>query len=303
LRFGWRILQRLGAFGPAVILAVTLIIWASFLVSARAAVVQHLGPIEIGLMRFGTATILFAPVLLRQGPLPRGMNWLDVVLIALVGGFGFVWLLSAGLNYAPVADSGVFAPSMLPVWVAGMSMVFLAEKFTRARLTGLALIMVGALAVGGYEALSNAADGRWRGHLMFLAASGCWAAYTVRFRARGLAALPAAAMMVFWAALAFGAAALVHGTHFSAVPWQTIALQTMLQGVLSGFLATFTYLYCVRHFGAATTAAYGALVPVLATFGAWMFLGEAIGLFKAFGILVVCSGVALASGAIGKRTR
>jgi drug/metabolite transporter (DMT)-like permease len=294
-------LQRLGRIGPALILAVTLVIWASFLVSARAAVGQHLGPIEIGLMRFATATVLFAPVLLRHGVLPAGTNWLDVVLISLVGGFGFVWLLSSGLAYAPVADSGIFAPSMLPVWVAGMSMIFLTEKFTKARLAGLALIMIGALAVGGYEALSAAGDGRWRGHLMFLAASGCWAAYTVRFRARGLAALPASAMMVFWAALAFGAAALVHGTNFSAVPLNTIAVQVVLQGVLSGFLATFTYLYCVRHFGAAKTAAYGALVPVMATIGAWLILGEAIGLFKSLGIVVVCTGVALASGAIGKR--
>jgi len=78
-------------------------------------------------------------------------------------------------------------------------------------------------------------------------------------------------------------------------------VQVVLQGVLSGFLATFTYLYCVRHFGAAITAAYGALVPVMATIGAWLILGEAIGLFKSIGIVVVCTGVALASGAIGKR--
>lgn len=296
-------MQRLGPAGPGLVLALTLIIWASFLVSARAAVGQNLGPIEIGLMRFGTATVLFAPVLWRHGPLPKGMNWLDVVLIALIGGFGFVWLLTAGLAYAPVADSGVFAPSMLPVWVAGMSAIFLAEKFTPARLVGLGLIMVGALAVGGYEALALAGDGRWRGHLMFLAASACWAAYTVRFRARGLPVLPASAMMVFWAGLAFLVAALVKGTHFGMVPWQTVAVQTVLQGVLSGFLATFTYLYCVGHFGAAKTAAYGALVPVMAALGAWLILGEAIGWFKSIGIVVVCTGVALASGAIGKRVR
>ena len=136
---------------------------------------------------------------------------------------------------------------------------------------------------------------------MFFAASGCWAAYTVRFRARGLATMPASAMMVFWAALAFLAAALVQGTSFSSVPWQTVAVQTVLQGVLSGFLATFTYLYCVRYFGAAKTAAYGALVPVMAAIGAWLVLGESIGTFKSIGIVVVCTGVALASGAIGKR--
>ncbi|UPH70436.1 DMT family transporter [Abyssibius alkaniclasticus] len=291
-------MQRLGAFGPPLVLALTLAIWASFLVSARAAVGQSFGPIEVGLMRFGTAAILFAPVLLRHGILPRGQNWLDVVLIAFIGGFVFVLLLVGGLSFAPVADSGIFAPSMLPVWVAGMSAVFLAEKFSRARLLGLGLIVFGALAVGGYEAIIQAEDGRWRGHLLFLGASGCWAAYTVRFRARALPVVPAAAMMVFWSALAFLVAGLVKGMDFSGIPPQTLALQILLQGVFSGFLATFTYLFCVQHFGAAKTAAFGALVPVLAALGAWVFLAEPIGIFKTIGILVVCTGVALASGAL-----
>ena len=280
------------------VLALTLIIWASFLVSARAAVGQNFGPIEVGLMRFGTATLLFAPVLLRHGILPKGQNWLDVVLFAFIGGFGFVLLLVGGLSFAPVADSGIFAPSMLPVWVAGMSMIFLAEKFSRARLIGLGMIVFGALAVGGYEAIFLSDDGRWRGHLLFLAASGCWAAYTVRFRARALAVVPAAAMMVFWSAVAFLVAGLVKCINFGGIPAQTLGLQILLQGVLSGFLATFTYLYCVQYFGAAKTAAYGALVPVLAALGAWVFLAEPIGAFKSLGILVVCTGVALASGAL-----
>lgn len=296
-------MQRLKPAFPAFMLAVTLIIWASFLVSSRAAVSQHLGPVEVGLLRFVPATILFLPVLFRHGPVPRGTGVLDILLLGVVGGFMFVFLLSSGLAFAPVADSGVFTPSTLPLWVAVLAAVFLAEKFTPARLLGFALILFGAIAVGGYEILRAPDQGQWRGHLMFLGGAFCWAVYTVRFRASGLSALPASAMMVFWAAISFGLLGLFCGVDFGQTPPRAIIIQVILQGVFSGFLSTLAYLYCVRHFGAAKTAAFGALVPVIATLGAWVFLGESITMFKGIGILIVCTGVALASGAVGQRRR
>ena len=70
---------------------------------------------------------------------------------ALLVGSGIL-LLASGLRYAPVADAGVFAPSMLPIYVALLSRVWLGERFSRPQLVGFGLIIVGALAVGGWEA-------------------------------------------------------------------------------------------------------------------------------------------------------
>jgi drug/metabolite transporter (DMT)-like permease len=276
-------------------LAATVTIWASFLVSTRAAVASPLGPVEVGIMRFGTATLLFLPVYLRDGLLPGGARPRDALLIAGLGGFAFILFLSNGLRFAPVADAGVFTPSMLPIYVALLSVLFLGERFGRSQILGFGLIVLGALAVGGWEALHGGTDGAWRGHLLFSAASMAWAAYTVAFRMSGLSALHAAALMCFWTSAGMLVLAAVFGTRFGEVPVPTLALQVFLQGVLSGFLATFTYGFAISRLGASRTASFAALVPVLAALGGWAVLGEPLSWLKGLGIAVVAAGVVLAS--------
>ena len=67
---------------------------------------QRLNVVDVGLMRYLPAAILFLPVTLRKGLFPGGAKWIDVVAIAGLGGFVFISFLSGGLSIAPVADSG-----------------------------------------------------------------------------------------------------------------------------------------------------------------------------------------------------
>ncbi|MEM9779810.1 MAG: DMT family transporter, partial [Pseudomonadota bacterium] len=300
---GGKLLGLSKANTALVALVLTVTIWASFLVVTRAAVTGQLGALEVGLIRFGTGALLFLPILWRHGFVPKGARLLDVLMIAGFGGVAFILLLAIGLRFAPVADSGVFTPSMLPFYVAVLSFFLLGERFTKLRLAGFALILMGALTVGGWEAWVTGTPGVWRGHLLFTAASLSWAAYTVVFRRSGLTALQGGAVMCGWSALALGLLALIYGLDFSGVSPAVLLTQVFFQGVLSGFVATFTYFYAVSYYGASQTAALAALVPVLAALGGWVFLGEEIGAVKGLGILVVSLGVALASGALAARQR
>ena len=284
-------------------LVVTVSIWAAFLVVTRSAMTSQLGVTEVGLIRYATGAVLFLPILLRRGFVPPGAGWREVLLIPLFGGVFFILLLGSGLRIAPVADSGVFTPSMLPLYVALLSSILLGEVFTRLRLVGFALIVIGAISVGGWVALVEGEPGVWRGHLMFTAASFSWAVYTVLFRRSGMSALDAGALLCFWSTLWFLGLALLIGVDFTTVPTETLIIQMIFQGVLSGFVATFTFFYAVSTLGASRTAAFAALVPVLAALGGWLFLDEAIGPVKALGIVIVSVGVALASGAVTGRKR
>ncbi|QHQ34471.1 DMT family transporter [Algicella marina] len=282
-------------------IAVTVTIWASFLVVTRAAMTSQLGPVEVGLIRSGVGALFFLPLILRRGLRPPGAGWRELTLIPLCGGFLFVIFLGLGLQRAPVADSGVFTPSMLPVYVAVLSALFLGERFTRLRLAGFALIVFGAVAVGGFSALSRSGD-VWSGHLLFTLASISWAVYTLVFRLSGLRAEDGAAILSFWSALAFLAVGLFTGISFAGVGAGPLAIQILFQGVLSGFVANFTFFYAVHHLGPSRSAAFAALVPVLAALGGWLFLGEPIGLLKATGIAIVVAGVLLASGVFRARS-
>lgn len=284
-------------------LALTIMIWASFLVVTRAAMTSRLGIVEVGLMRYGIGGLLFLPVLIGQWRRIREARIRDLILIPVFGGLLFIVLLSAGLRIAPVADSGVFTPSMLPLYTAILAFVLLGERFSGLRLLGFGLIVAGALCVGGWAALHSGIPGVWKGHLLFTAASMSWAAYTILYRLSGLGAGAASAVLCVGSGLVFLVAALITGTAFGSIPFQTLVIQVVFQGVLSGFIATYTFFYAVTQIGPSRSAAFAALVPVLAALGGWIFLGEPIGPVKAAGILVVALGVALASGALSRRKR
>lgn len=257
----------------------------------------------MGLLRYAPAMLLFAPVWLRFGLKPARIAWGHAAIVGLCGGFLFVTLLATGLRFAPVADSAVFAPAVLPVFVALLSFILLGERFGALRLLGFALILGGALAIGGVEALGHAGDGSWRGHLLFLGASFLWALYTVVFRRSGMTAIEAGAVMALWSTIGFVLLALATGVGFEGQPPGFLALQAVLQGVLSGFLATFTYGYALLRLGTSRTAAFAALVPPLAALGGLVFLGEPIDLWKGLGIAVATAGVLLASGVVSRGPR
>ncbi|PLS20689.1 DMT family transporter [Neptunicoccus cionae] len=284
-------------------LAVTVFVWGSYLVSTRAAMTQQLSPIDMGVLRSVPAAIAVLPFILKRGIKPKSANWLDILVIGGGGGTLFTILLASGYQYAPTVDGGLFTPSMLPVFVAALSLIFLGRAYAGIQYAGIALILIGALAVGGFEAILNTASGSWRGHLLFLTGSCCWAAYTVRFNISALDPIDGAVVILGWSSLAFLTAIAFFGTGLFSVPAPILAIQ-VFQGFMAGFVANFTFLYAIRTLGSAIPAAAAALVPVIAAIGGWVFLDEPISAFKWLGILIVTAGVALASGVIEtRRTR
>ncbi|MCP5089003.1 MAG: EamA family transporter [Rhodobacteraceae bacterium] len=144
--------------------------------------------------------------------------------------------------------------------------------------------------------LANATSGAWRGHILFTMASMFWAIYTVRYRFSAIGPVNAAAMICFWSTLALLLTSLFTGLDFSRLSTQELLIQVVLQGVLTGFLSTLTYVYAIRELGATRPATWAALVPVLAILGGWVYLGETLTAFKWLAVAVVSIGVALASG-------
>lgn len=282
-------------------IALTVAIWGGYMVLARALAREAMGPADLGLLRFAPAALLFAPVWLRFGLKPKRIRWRDALTVGILGGFSLVTFLTLGLTYAPVADGGVFAPSMLPFFVALLSFYLLGERFSRIRLIGLGLILVGALAVGGWEAVAQSGSGTWRGHLMLLVAAFGWAVYSVVFRRSGMTAVEAAAIIALYATIGFGIWAALFGTSLGTQSTEFLISQMVLQGVLTGFVAAFTYGFAVTQLGPSRSAACAALVPVITAFGGLFLLDEPIGAVKGLGIAVTTCGVLLASGALGAR--
>jgi drug/metabolite transporter (DMT)-like permease len=79
-------------------------------------------------------------------------------------------------------------------------------------------------------------------------------------------------------------------------PLLTVIAQFIVQAVLVGIVAGFTYGFAINLIGAELSAAIGSLTPVLVSLFAIPLLNESLSMASGLGLALVCSGVVLASG-------
>lgn len=285
----------------SVLTAVTL--WAIFLLGTRWGVSGNFSVEEVLLLRLLTATVITVPFMIKLGVLVRGQGVVSIFMLTLGSSAVFPYLISLGLFYASASDAGAMAPGMLPFWTALFSWLILGEVVNRIRLFGLAIILSGALLVGLWQMVSGSEPDAWKGHLLFLLGAGSFSIYTIYFRQSGLSPLHGLVIGLFWGTLTFVPFLILSGNiSFSEVSWYQIANMSILQGVLNAVVALLLYSIAVRQIGTAQAGAFGALTPILALLGGAIFLNETVTMIKTFGVVLVASGVLMASGVFEKKS-
>ena len=128
-----------------------------------------------------------------------------------------------------------------------------------------------------------------------------WSIYSVHFRQSGIKPLAGLVFGLFWGTAVVIPLLLLFGdVSFEKASNIDIFSMIILQGLLIAILAMLFYNFAIRQLGSAQTAAFGALTPILALIGGFLFLGETITPFKSTGIFIVAVGVVLASGIMEK---
>jgi drug/metabolite transporter (DMT)-like permease len=278
-------------------------IWAAFIVVSRLGVRTTLTPWDIAAIRFGTAGVLLLPYLVRSGLASDQLGWIGLVAIAVGCGAPMVLLVNAGLLFAPAAHAGALFPGVMPLMVAVLAAIVLKENLTLQKGIGLGLIVLGAIAI--VWATGGALGTRQNiGHALFLCAGLAWAAYTVamrRARLGGLhaAAIAAVASLVFYVPVY----AAVSGSNLLRAPIADVALQAIVQGVLTAIVALLLYGRMVSILGATAGAAFVALTPATTALLGIPVLGEWPSLIDWGAIVVISIGVYLLSGAFGGRLK
>ena len=241
------------------------------------------------------------PLMFKLGVIIKGQSIFSVLMIALGATAVFPYLISNGVYYAPASDAGALAPGMLPFWTALFAFLITGEKPSKIRLIGLLIILLGAFLVGFYSILSSSGENTWKGHFLFLAGSGMWSIYSVYFRQSGIDPLTGLVFGLFWGTAVVIPLLLLFGdVSFEKATLLDILSMIILQGLLIAIFAMLLYNFAIRQLGPAQTAAFGALTPILALVGGFVFLGETITLLKTVGIFIVAIGVVLASGIMEK---
>ena len=295
---------------------VTVAIWTSFIVTARATAHRGLTPLDICLLRFTGAALVLLPwgawMVWRRakdrvgGVLPQ--SWLGLsplgfrltALIGLVGGIGYACLAYSGFYFAPAAHASVLMPGTLPLSTTLMAVLILGDRVSRVRALGLGLIFLGDVMVGGASLLrawTEPGSEVWKGDLLFLGASSCWAVYSVLVRKHALQAVQATiAISVFafvtyvpvYALLTLSGAI---ASRLASAPWGEIVFQMVFQGIGSVVISGITFTKMVQYFGPVRSTMITAVVPGLSALGAVMFLGEPLHWNLLAGLALVTSGI------------
>jgi drug/metabolite transporter (DMT)-like permease len=276
-------------------------IWVSWMVATRAGANSSLDTFDLAALRFGSAGLILLPFALKHGLDPRRIGW--GVWAALVCGAGIVYAIAsaAGFWYAPISHGSVMLPGTMPMFVAILSVLILGEKIVGPRRAGFVLIPLGVIVLV-FAGAHHGTGGEWRGQLIFASAALLWAIYTIAMRKSGLAPLTGAAIVCVWSAILYLPPYALYafatgGAGLAGAGWGEIALQTLIQGVLSSVVALYAYNRAIAILGSSRGAALGSLVPVLATLAAIPILGEWPAGTDWLGLAAITVGVYLATGA------
>jgi drug/metabolite transporter (DMT)-like permease len=253
---------------------VAVCIWAAFIVVSRLGVSTTLTPWDVAAIRFTVAGVLLLPYVIGKGLALERLGWIGIGALILGCGAPMVLLVNIGLLFAPAAHAGALFPGVMPLMVALLAAAILKEAFTSQKIAGLALIVTGAI---GIVWITGGAVGTTQniGHALFLAAGFVWACYTVAMRRARLDGLHAAAIAgVGSLVLYLPAYALIAGTSVFQAPPFDIALQAIVQGILTAIVALVLYGRMVSLLGATSGAAFVALTPAMTALMGIPILGE-----------------------------
>lgn len=263
----------------------------------RLGIRTSLNPWDITAIRFGVAGLILLPYLLKKGLAVDRLGWPGLAAIMLGGGAPMVLVAYGGLLFAPSAHAASLYTALIPLYVAILAAVVLGEAFTVAKRIGLALIVTGVLGIV-WGAGGTIGSRQNIGHAMFICAGMLWACYVVALRKAKLGGLHAAAIAAVGSLIAYVPAyVLIFGTSLFNAPWQDLAVQAFVHGLLVAVISFFCIGRAVSILGASNGSAFAALAPAITALLAIPILGEWPATSDWIAMLLISGGVYIASGA------
>lgn len=267
-------------------------IWSGFILVSRLGGTTAMTAWDLFAIRTLTAAVLLAPIwCYRRRPALRDRRMLALTAI---GGLAYGLLAFSGFKRSPATHAAILLPGLLPFAIALAARSLLGERFGAARWVGLGLIGAGVASLAG-EVFSPGATSL-TGDLLLVAASACWAVYTVLLRRWAVAPLDAALAVTLLSAVFYlPVYAVALPKNLGAVPWSAILLQAFYQGVLASIVQMLLYVRVIALLGPTRLGALMALVPGVAGLLAARLLGEPLTANTLAGLALVSAGAWLAN--------
>ncbi|MCB0169039.1 MAG: DMT family transporter [Anaerolineae bacterium] len=284
---------------PVLLLVLATLFWSGNFVLGRA-VRLDVPPVGLAFWRwFGGSLLLigFAWPYLKRDRAIMVRHWKIITVLAILGVTTFNTLVYTGLQYT-TALNALLMQSSMPVVIVLMSFLFFRERVTGVQAVGISLSLIGALAIvaQGSLAVLLGLSLNW-GDVLIMVAVFSYAAYSSLLRRRpGLHPL------------SFLAVTFIVGTLFLTpfYLWETLSgrvmhfdtVTTLSVLYVAIFPSILSYLFFnrgVELIGANQAGLFIHLMPIFGSLMAMVFLGERLHWFHGLGIVLIVSGIYLAT--------
>lgn len=271
--------------------ALTILLWAGFVLVSRLGGTGTLSPYDITALRFGTAALVLAPVWLLLHRVPLFTQ--RMLTLAAIGGVAYALTVYAGFRLAPAAHGALLVSGLLPFGMALCVWWLLGETPGPSLRIGLAAIAAGLLCLA-FDVFGRSDLPGVRvlaGDALLVAASLCWACYSVLIRRWGYTPWDTTIGVALLASLIYLPPYFLAfpGALLNADPGEVL-LQSFYQGVLVVIVAMVFYMQAMQRLGPARLGAMMALVPAIAGVGVSLLLDEPLTAWLVCGLLLTSAG-------------
>lgn len=218
-------------------------------------------------------------------------DWLVMLLLGVIGQFGYQAFFAEGLARTSVANASLTI-GCTPIMVSLASAALGQDRLGVAHWVGIGASAIGMYLVVGVGARVSGES--LIGDVMMLACVVCWTVYTLAGRELLQRHSP---LMVTGVSMAIGTVLYLPfaWTQLRQTDWPSLTAPMWTGIVMSALLALnlgYVIWYVgVQRLGSARTSVYSNLVPVAALITAFLWLGEPIGGIKLLGAVLVIGGL------------
>ncbi len=251
-------------------------IGALYTVFARWGIGHGMEATDMTFLRFAVAGIVTLPILARavfKDSATFLAQWRVWIAVSLLAGPLFGLLMFTALQWAPASHAAVFPFTAMSVMGTVMSAIFLGDRLTLRKISGIAVVIAGLVILSGLE-LSTMGGKALVGDALFIAAGTLWAGFGIVMRKNQLNPLIATSVISFAALVTYVPlyVALVGLERLLATTSTVLWTELVVQGLIAGGGTLYTYSKMVALLGPARAAVFPALAPGIAALLAWPVL-------------------------------
>jgi drug/metabolite transporter (DMT)-like permease len=281
---------------PIAALLLTMLIWGTTPVFLRSQSVG-LGPADSLVLRYIPLALLWIIVLaLTGGWRIAKSDWPRLLVVAVIGLFGYAVATIYGFRYVPAGIGGLIYATQ-PLFIAFLAAIMLGERLTPSFIIGLVPAIFGTVLLLWGDLTSASLDWSYLwGIALLLLASFAWAFYCVPGKVifERYGSLPITGMSTILASLpmlAFASLGTLDTVHtMTARQW----FELLFLAFCSTFIAMLAWTYASAKLPPTRTGPFLYLIPVIAVFAGVVVLGETLTLPTVLGGLCIILGVAVA---------